>query len=346
MRTRKLVFALIFGAVFLSLPPVHARAFPDRDNWNAGGRLAERPFLGVVVRDVPLRFRKRFKLRPNEGALVTHVQEDSPADTAGILVGDILLALNGNPVWGAGDLIRKIRRHHPGDEIVLDILEDGERWQARVTLDCAPKNWQFYFNFPEWRFETREPTAWLGVKLQVLDPDLAKYFHIHPSDGVLIVSVEPESPAERAGLKGGDILTKLAGERVHSPEDVQEVLADFHPGQRIKVSVIRHDREKEIAVRLGRKPGQNHRYFFHFNWPRFYTRPRFRESPKQWLYFQREHLLWWWTVKKNQLRFRFRKLRNEIEWEIQQAEMGVIDRILNEAKRTEQAARNFIFGSG
>ncbi len=280
MRTHTLIFGWILGAIVLGLVSASAQARADWDRWNDGTQMLGHPFLGVVVRDVPYRFRKRFKLGPNEGALVTRVQEDSPADTAGILVGDIILTVDGKAVRGAHDLIRKIRRHRPGDEVVLDILENGQHWQARVTLSCAPGNWPFYFNFPEWRFERKEEGAWLGVKLQTLDEDLARYFHVKPTAGVLIVSVDEGSPAERAGLKAGDILTQIASEPVRFPEDVQDVLSDFHPGQRVKLTIIRHGKEKEMTVRLGRKSSQNRRYFFRFDWPRFYTKPRLWENPR------------------------------------------------------------------
>ena len=265
MKTQRFVLGLIsilfLGGVFAS---IFAKPLPKTDRWNPRTIPGSRSYLGVVVRNVPHRFQVHFKLEPDEGAYVTRVEEDSPADTAGILEGDIILKIDGHRVRGAGDFVRSIQRHRPGDEITLEILENGERWNVKVTLARAARDQSFYFGFPDWGFKNRWQKAWLGVKLQSLDEDLAKYFHVDESDGVLIVSVVPESPAKQAGLKSGDILSEVAGEHVETPEDVQDVLSDFRPGDRVTLKIIRQGKERTVKVRLGQTSSGYPRGYFRF----------------------------------------------------------------------------------
>ncbi len=328
---------ILFG---IGLLPTHSGAAWHRDFnrsvWN-------RPFLGVVVRDVPRRFQARYRLKYHEGVWVVRVETGSPADTAGILEGDIILRLNHKPIWGSDDFVRKIRRYKPGDEIQLDILENGAHWQARVRLTCAPQEWAFSLRFPNWEF-TEKP--WLGVKLQVLDEDLARYFGVNPADGVLIVSVERHSPAQKAGLKSGDILNAIEGRPVETPEDVEEVLADLVPGEKITLKILRNGRSKRVKVRLARAPQRARQRFFWFKWPHFYTKPRFWDDPQQWLYFQKERF----GGKLNRLRAevltRTARWQQDLKSKIRKWHSLVTNRLVNEFRKAEQIKRNFHWASG
>ncbi|NDH45632.1 MAG: PDZ domain-containing protein, partial [Actinobacteria bacterium] len=74
------------------------------------------------------------------GSIITTVQPDSPAEAAGILEGDVVLAVDGEPVNGQAGLVAAIRDRNPGDTIEIDLVRDGERLTVSATLVARPKN--------------------------------------------------------------------------------------------------------------------------------------------------------------------------------------------------------------
>jgi membrane-associated protease RseP (regulator of RpoE activity) len=89
---------------------------------------------------------------------------------------------------------------------------------------------------------------YLGVDLQDLDSDLASYFKIDPKAGVLITRVERDSPAAKAGLRSGDIVTQFNGKKTASQEDLRDALNDLKEGEDAKLTVLRHGKEEQIVA--------------------------------------------------------------------------------------------------
>lgn len=85
-------------------------------------------YLGVLARDAD-----------TGGALVTRVVAGSPADSAGIHVGDVVVAVDGNPVDGIADLAAEVRSRHPGDEITIGVTRNGAQLELTATLETAPR---------------------------------------------------------------------------------------------------------------------------------------------------------------------------------------------------------------
>ncbi len=97
--------------------------------------------------------------------------------------------------------------------------------------------------------------GWLGVSLQPLDRDLAAALRVEDAKGVLVAGVEPNSPAARAGLRPGDVLTAMDGRRVESPRDLATGVAGVTPGQTATFAVLRDGRAMEQRVEIGSAPG-------------------------------------------------------------------------------------------
>jgi serine protease Do len=101
--------------------------------------------------------------------------------------------------------------------------------------------------------------GWLGVTIQPLDRDLAAYFGVPETTGVIVNSVTPASPAEKAGLRAGDILTHFAGEAIaaEKEEDLgsfQRMVANVPPGQDAEVALLRERERRTLRVSLGTAP--------------------------------------------------------------------------------------------
>jgi predicted metalloprotease with PDZ domain len=94
-------------------------------------------------------------------------------------------------------------------------------------------------------------TGYLGARVEALNPDLASYFGVAPGSGVLVLAVSAGAPAEKAGLKPGDVLTRLDSSEIRSPADLAAFLRERVPDSRVAATVVRHGREERIDIALG-----------------------------------------------------------------------------------------------
>jgi serine protease Do len=96
--------------------------------------------------------------------------------------------------------------------------------------------------------------GWLGAVLQPLDENLAKSFGYDSTDGALIASVQPDGPAEEAGLKQGDIVTSLDGTKIKDMAQFRNLVAAAEPGTKATLELFRDGRAKTLTVKLGTRP--------------------------------------------------------------------------------------------
>ncbi|MGQ9660244.1 MAG: DegQ family serine endoprotease [Thermochromatium sp.] len=167
-----------------------------------------RGLFGVVVQDLTDELAGALGLRSLEGALVTTVERGSAADEAGLRAGDVILKLNDKPVRGSSDLRNQFGLLRIGEPVKLDILRDGK--PHRLTGRVADP----YRNY---------------IPGERLSPDLAGAL-LGELDtrsgipGVPVGTVDPESPAWRAGLREGDRLIQINGQRLEDRGDIARIL--------------------------------------------------------------------------------------------------------------------------
>jgi serine protease Do len=97
--------------------------------------------------------------------------------------------------------------------------------------------------------------GFLGVKLEALTPDLAAEFGT--ATGALVADVNPDTPAEKAGLKSGDIITRLSGKLVENANHLQLAIISLPPGTDVKVGYLRDGKEATVTIKLGVRPPSN-----------------------------------------------------------------------------------------
>jgi serine protease Do len=225
-----------------------------------------RAWLGVSVQDVTAELREAMDLTARSGALVSEVIPDSPADDAGILVRDVIIRFDETTVEDADDLVSGLRSQDPGDGVEIVLLRAGEERKVRVEL-AEPEGGEIR---REYRFgpgsgdAPRPPVPpnppmpgfaggpQIGVVVHPLDQNLAGYFHTEPGEGVLVLRVEPESPASKAGLIAGDVIRRFNGEPVSDSADLRRQVQRLEPGDDWKASVLREGKETEVEGRMER----------------------------------------------------------------------------------------------
>ncbi len=206
---------------------------------------AERGYLGMSVRG-PGRAELE-KAGVMYGVRVEAVEKDGPADKAGIKEDDIILKANGEKVRNSQVLVDIISELAPGVEVKVSLHRDGKAQEVKAVLGKREPKEKIVREMQKKKYVFGSG-AFLGIRLLELDSDLAPYFSVKADEGVLIMSVEKDTPAAKAGLKAGDVIVKMGEKEVQAPTDIHEALAGLKKGDKITVSVIRHGKKETIQV--------------------------------------------------------------------------------------------------
>lgn len=215
---------------------------------------------------------------------ISQVEEDSPADKAGLEEGDIIQEIEGQELKSREMLIKEIRKRGPGDEVTLQIERDGEEKDIDVELGEYSEGdmWQeFEYKFPElfpvkpgelpqvFRRSTEAPgiftyvygsRKYIGVELQALNPDLADYFGVEDGAGLLIAKVTKDGPAAKAGIKVGDVIVRADEKDMPSPDRLQRLIQSKDKGEKIKLEVIRNKKRMALEVEVGEDESRGRRF--------------------------------------------------------------------------------------
>ncbi|MFP4398203.1 MAG: DegQ family serine endoprotease [Desulfonatronovibrio sp.] len=199
-----------------------------------------RGWLGVTIQKIDKNTSRALGLDETRGALVAEVTPEDPADKAGIKAGDVILAINDQPVEDPAELTREIGEFDPGSRVKLTIWRDtgkkniqvtlGERDTQRLTRESAP--------------DKESSQDELGLSLRKPTQQEATALGFDSPQGVLVTQVTPDSKAHRADIVSGDLILQANGRHVNSPQDFKRVLAE-------------DARPKEVLMLLINRQGQN-----------------------------------------------------------------------------------------
>lgn len=183
-----------------------------------------RGWLGVRIQQVTDEIAEGLGMDRARGALVAGVTDDGPANLSGIEPGDVILSFNGRAVPEMRDLPRMVANTTIGTTVPVVILRRGEEVQLDVTLGKLEEETAVAQAEEE---DTPEPsdrseTVVLGLTLAKIGPERREEFSLSEEvEGVVVVAVEPGSPAEDKRIRPGDVLVEVAQEPVSSPADVE-----------------------------------------------------------------------------------------------------------------------------
>jgi serine protease Do len=190
-----------------------------------------RPKLGVQIKDVQPADVEALGLEDARGSLVATVPA-GPARDAGMEIGDVIVALDGQPVKDTGDLMEKVAMRRPHERVALDVIRYGER--KRLTVRLGEFNTEAVAR-TEAATESRDAVARLGFAAAELTPELARRLEVEATGGVVVMQLDPMGPAARAGIARGMQIERLNGREIRSVADLRKAAADLKPGSTVSL---------------------------------------------------------------------------------------------------------------
>lgn len=200
-----------------------------------------RAYIGVSVQDVDRNLAEVYGLKRPQGALLTRVAPDSPAEKAGLQRGDVVLSLNGTDITHAADLMTIISRARPNDSFAAIYRRAGENYSATGKFAQAPSD-----NAAESQAASQKIK--LGLRLKALNSLEAKSLGL--GGGVIIVSVDPTGLAARSGLQSGDVVLDLNHQHINSVADFSAALTGLPSSGVVAMSILRQGTPAIIGLRI------------------------------------------------------------------------------------------------
>ena len=191
-----------------------------------------RGYLGVNMEDLSAERARELGLSSTAGVLITRVVERSPADTAGLLAGDVILSYQSRPTGDLARLRNAISLTSPGDTATIDLVRDGRERRVSVTIGDL--------------IEARR-----GKVLRELG------VVVHPIEsrrtgrplGMQLTQLVPGGPSDRAGFLEGDIIERIGSDRVRNVEELEAALSQADFDQGVRVVIFRGRKRLEGIVR-------------------------------------------------------------------------------------------------
>jgi len=175
-----------------------------------------RGYLGVVIQDLTPSLAEQFKITGTKGAVVNQVTKDAPADKAGLKIGDVITRLNGKPVDDTRQLRNLVAGTDPGTKAELTIVRDGQERALPVTVGELADTGN---RAAATGSDKDEHTGRFGLAVDPLTERQARALGFENETGVLIASVETDSPADEAGLHPGDLIVEVNRDRVANVDE-------------------------------------------------------------------------------------------------------------------------------
>jgi serine protease Do len=156
---------------------------------------------------------KPSKSLPAKAAWVSRVMPNSPADKAGVHVGDVITQIDGQRIEGAADVVDYVSAQKVGNKVTVSYTRDGKSSTSHVTLGELPAN-------PYALAESQVQKHKIGAQLQSLTPDMSSYLGLGPdAKGAVVTEVEPGSSAAKAGLLPEDLIVEIDRKPIAGADD-------------------------------------------------------------------------------------------------------------------------------
>jgi serine protease Do len=210
-----------------------------------------RPMIGVEIRDATSADAEVFRLPSPNGAVVA-AEPRGPAAGAGLRLGDVIVAVDGQAVGGSGDLMEMVMRKRPGDRVALDIIRYGARSRVELRLEEYQAEARRGANVrrgaveaPRVEEEAAAEPGKLGFRAETVTPEIAQELGMERAEGVVVSAVDAGGPAAGA-LGRGMVVRRVNGRPVRTLDELREAADAVRPGQAVSVQVRLPDGRETI----------------------------------------------------------------------------------------------------
>ena len=260
-------------------------------------------YLGIYPEEVTRENAGKFNLKEPRGVAIEKVIEDSPAAKAGLQNGDVILRFNGEEATSIRKLNRLLDEVAPDHKVKLTISRNGDEKDITVTVgkrsEMTAKAYEPLFkagqlgklegdfgkleglkNARVWNFGSYRR---IGVNTLQLNRQLADYFGVTSGKGILITEVKENSPAAKAGLRAGDVITAVDGDNVDESGDLMRAFSKKKEGEEVTLTVIRDKSQQLFKVTPEQMKGEFDFPGFELNLPNRVgvVAPRVQVTPPQ-----------------------------------------------------------------
>ncbi|MFA6457078.1 MAG: PDZ domain-containing protein [Bacteroidota bacterium] len=257
-------------------------------------RSKKQGWLGVGIQDVTPKFARDHELKIKEGAYINEVVEESPADSAGLKEEDVIVEFNGKKIEAAEDLTEAVAGTKPGTKVTVKINRNGDAKSLSVTVGKNRMRMPFAITAP------RAPRVIVnmfggdieGMDLMDVNKQLGEYFEVPGGKGVLVKGVEKGENAAKAGIKAGDVITKIGDETINNIGDIHDAVSDLDEGDKVNVELIRKGKKTTVSLEISDDRDDDEEYYWQNHMPgnfNFHFQPQLEQMQKE-LELQMEQL--------------------------------------------------------
>lgn len=203
------------------------------------GKEVERGLLGVAVLPVDRAIAEVLGVK--EGAYVNAVTPGGAADKAGILDEDVIVQFGDAKIRNADDLVAAVQNTKPGTRVPVKVIRDGKEKTIEVVLGSLEAK-------PEPKRVAAKPGGPLGITVQEITRALAERYGLTTQTGVVVTGIQPTGSAARAGIRPGDVITKINKTTIANMQDYERAVAGLKPGDAVVIRALRGNEKQTFPI--------------------------------------------------------------------------------------------------
>lgn len=204
-----------------------------------------RGWLGVLIQEVTRELAESFGMDSPHGALVAKVLDESPAQKAGLQVGDVIVEFNGKKVLRSSSLPPIVGRTPVGDNSRVTIIRNRAKLTLRVKIAQLPSEINQASAEPKQEKEIKKSA--LGLSIKALDKNTSKLLKLE--SGVQVINVDDEGPASEAGIRSGDVISMLDNRNIGSVKEFDSIVDNLKPGKSVAILIQRNNGPVFLAIK-------------------------------------------------------------------------------------------------
>jgi len=205
-----------------------------------------RGWLGVLIQEVTRELAESFGMKTPHGALVAKVMEDSPAEAAGLQVGDIIVGFNGTLVPRSSALPPMVGRTPIDKLATVSVIRDGKKRDIEVKIAQLPSDLTRASLGSDHPAPVIEKSA-LGLSVKDLDPQTERKMKVE--SGVIVTDVEANGAASQAGIRQGDVISMIDSRSITSAEEFEKIAGDLEKDKAVAVLIQRDNGPVFLALK-------------------------------------------------------------------------------------------------